>query len=283
MSFAKRLDTVTADHGRFCVGIDPHPQLLAGWGLADDANGLSSFAGTVVDALAGRVAVLKPQSAFFERHGSRGIAVLERTIADARSAGSLVLLDVKRGDVGSTMQAYADAYANPTSPLFADAVTATPYLGFESLRPLLERAHVNDTGVFVVTLTSNPEGAEVQCARPTLPSADGEPSTVAAAMLDRIRSENSDTGRGDVGAVIGATVGSFLGDPAIGGPILVPGMGTQGGVPSDLPGVFGAALPQVLPSSSREILAAGPDKTRLWDAAAAAIEAMQAVLDVAPR
>jgi len=278
MSFAKRLDDVTAERGRFCVGIDPHPQLLAAWGLADDADGLARFAGTVVDALAGRVAVLKPQSAFFERHGSRGIAVLERTIAQARSAGALVLLDVKRGDIGSTMQAYADAYANPASPLFADAVTATPYLGFESLRPLLDTAYDHGAGVFVVTLTSNPEGAEVQRARPPGEAAEGERSTVAAAMLARIRTENDATGHGSVGAVIGATVGAVAGDLDIGGPILVPGMGAQGGVPSDLRRIFGAELPRILPSSSREILAAGPDKTRLWDAAAAAISAFQTIV-----
>ena len=84
--------------------------------------------------------MVKPQSAFYERFGSRGVAVLERVIAESRAAGALVLLDVKRGDIGSTSQAYADAYLDPTSPLAADAITASPYLGFGSLDPMIDTA-----------------------------------------------------------------------------------------------------------------------------------------------
>ena len=162
--------------------------------------GLERFARTCVEAFAGEIAVLKPQSAFFERKGSRGIAILEALIADARSAGALVLLDVKRGDLGSTMQGYADAYLDQSSPLAADAVTVTPYLGFESLRPMLDAAAANAAGVFVVTLTSNPEGAEVQRAM-----AGGR--TVAGAVLAAVRAENDGaTPLGSVGAVVGATL-----------------------------------------------------------------------------
>jgi orotidine-5'-phosphate decarboxylase len=138
--FGERLRAAMSERGPLCVGIDPHPGLLAAWGLPDDAQGLERFALTCVEALAGQVAVLKPQSAFFERHGSRGVAVLERVLADARSAGALALLDIKRGDIGSTMTAYAQAYLDPASPLFADAVTLSPYLGYESLRPAIDLA-----------------------------------------------------------------------------------------------------------------------------------------------
>src|SRR5580658_5895637 len=156
-SFGARLRQALDTRGPLCVGIDPHSALLRAWGLGDDVAGLERFAGTVVEALADRVAVLKPQSAFFERFGSRGIAVLERTIADARSAGALVLLDAKRGDIGSTVEAYAQAYLDPASPLFADALTASPYLGFESLEPLYSTALRHGSGVFVLGFTSNPE------------------------------------------------------------------------------------------------------------------------------
>src|SRR5262245_11881205 len=109
-SFGTRLSAAMDKRGRLCVGIDPHANLLAAWGLDDDPAGLERFAMTVVDALGTEVSVFKPQSAFFERHGSRGIAVLEKAVSAAREAGALVLLDAKRGDIGSTMQGYADAY-----------------------------------------------------------------------------------------------------------------------------------------------------------------------------
>ncbi|HEY7717328.1 MAG TPA: orotidine-5'-phosphate decarboxylase, partial [Pedococcus sp.] len=161
-TFGSRLRSAMDGRGRLCVGIDPHPALLDAWGMTDSAVGLERFAMTAVEALAGTAAVVKPQSAFFERHGSRGVAVLERVVAEARAAGALVLLDVKRGDIGSTTQAYADAYLDPASPLAADAITASPYLGFGSLEPMVETARKHDAGLFVLALTSNKEGPEVQ-------------------------------------------------------------------------------------------------------------------------
>ena len=133
-------------HGPLCAGIDPHATLLADWGLTDDPGGLERFARGALAALAGHVALVKPQSAFFGRHGSAGVAGLERRLADARDSGTLVLLDVKRGDIGSTMGGYADAYLADGSPLAADAVTLSPYLGFGSLRPALDAAVRHRTG-----------------------------------------------------------------------------------------------------------------------------------------
>ncbi len=164
-TFGARLHAAMQDRGPLCAGIDPHPGLLRAWGLDDDVAGLERFALTAADALAPRVAIVKPQSAFYERFGSRGIAVLERLVTTCRDAGSLVLLDVKRGDIGSTSQAYADAYLDPSSPLAADAITASPYLGFGSLEPMVDTARKHDAGIFVLALTSNPEGPEVQGAR----------------------------------------------------------------------------------------------------------------------
>jgi orotidine 5'-phosphate decarboxylase subfamily 2 len=271
--FGARLRAAMDRHGPLCVGIDPHASLLHAWGLPDDPGGLETFALTVVEALADRVALLKPQPAFFERFGSRGVAVLERTVAEARPAGALVLLDVKRGDIGSTMQAYAQAYLEPASPLAADAVTASPYLGFGSLQPLLDAATRHAAGVFVLALTSNPEGAEVQQAR----GPDGR--TVAGAVLRRVAECNRGAAPlGSVGAVVGATVGSSREDFAVNGPLLAPGIGAQGATPADLRRVFGRSTGNVVPAASRAVLATGPDITRLRAAASRTSEEIAAAL-----
>ncbi|MEV4282832.1 orotidine-5'-phosphate decarboxylase [Actinoplanes xinjiangensis] len=254
-TFGERLHAVVAERGPLCVGIDPHASLLARWGLPDDISGLERFAHTVVDALADRVAVLKPQSAFFERFGSRGVAILESTIRQSREAGALVLLDVKRGDIGSTMAAYADAYLNPASTLCADAITVSPYLGVGSLRPTFESAAAHGGGVFVLALTSNPEGPAVQHAV----TASGK--TVAQTVIDEISQVNAGVKPlGSLGLVVGATIGETGHDlSAVNGPMLAPGLGAQGGTPDDLRAVFGESLHNVLPSYSREVLAAGPE------------------------
>lgn len=271
--FGARLRAALDDRGPLCVGIDAHPALLESWGLTDDADGLGRFAHTVVDALAGEVAVLKPQSAFFERHGSRGIAVLEEVLAKGRNAGALMLLDGKRGDIGSTVSAYADAYLDPASPLFADALTASPYLGFGSLQPLLDAAEAHGCGVFVLALTSNPEGASVQGAV----SPDG--TTVAEGMLSAAARRNAGVRPlGSVGAVVGATVGDIGVEFDVNGPLLAPGLGAQGGTATDLARVFGTAVGNVLPASSREILGAGPEPGALRAAASRARDAYAAVL-----
>src|SRR3989440_12478317 len=192
-----------AKRGPLCVGLDPQAGLLTGWGYGDDLAGLERFSRDVVDALGDIAAVFKPQSAFYERFGSGGIAVLESTIRHLREAGALVLLDVKRGDIGSTAAAYAEAYLDPGSPLRVDAITASPYLGFGSLRPLIDKALAHGAGVFVLALTSNPEGRAVQHAR----TSDGR--TVAQLLIDEVSQVNAGMSPlGDVGVVVGATVGS---------------------------------------------------------------------------
>ncbi|NUS58433.1 MAG: orotidine-5'-phosphate decarboxylase [Streptomycetaceae bacterium] len=261
--FGARLRAAMDERGPLCVGIDPHAALLHAWGLGDDVAGLETFTRTVVEALADRVAVLKPQSAFFERFGSKGVAVLEQAVADARAAGALVIMDAKRGDIGSTMAGYAAAYVDKNSPLASDAVTVSPYLGFGSLRPVLDLAAEHGAGVFVLALTSNPEGAEVQRAV----TADG--TEVAAAMLRHIAVENAGAAPlGSVGAVVGATLGDTGVDQAVNGPRLAPGIGAQGATPADIPRVFGAAARNVVPSVSREILRHGPSEDALRESAA---------------
>src|SRR3954471_22165726 len=258
-TFGERLSAAVAERGPLCAGIDPHASLLAEWGLEDSVSGLETFAFTAVEGLAPHVSVIKPQSAFYERFGSRGIAVLERVITESRAAGALVLLDVKRGDIGSTSQAYADAYLDPASPLASDAITVSPFLGFGSLDPLIDTARRHDAGVFVLALTSNKEGPEVQHA-----TIDGG-GTVAGRMLDHLRHLNADAWPlGSFGAVVGATIGSTEENLAFNGPILAPGFGAQGGTIADVRRLFGAAA-AVLPSSSREVLRLGPDRNAMAD------------------
>jgi orotidine-5'-phosphate decarboxylase len=289
-AFGARLLAAMALRGQLCVGIDPHGALLREWGLGEDVAGLERFAHTVVDALADRVAVLKPQSAFFERFGSRGIAVLEAVTARARQAGALVLLDVKRGDIGSTMLAYAEAYLDPASPLAADAITASPYLGFGALEPAVQAARTHGAGVFVLAATSNPEGAAVQDAvvrdavvqdavvrgaavqDAGVRGAGGRGPggrSVAQVVVDAAAAAN--TGAvplGPVGLVVGATLARPGPDlSALNGPVLAPGLGAQGGTPADLRRIFGAGTAALLPATSREVLRHGPSVSGLREAA----------------
>ncbi|HEY3528400.1 MAG TPA: orotidine-5'-phosphate decarboxylase [Nocardioides sp.] len=253
-TFGARLHAAMEARGPLCAGIDPHGALLHAWDLDDDLAGLERFALAAGEELAARVAVVKPQSAFYERFGSGGIAVLERLIRTCRDAGALVLLDVKRGDIGSTSQAYADAYLDQSSPLAVDAITASPYLGFGSLTPMVDTARKHDAGVFVLALTSNKEGPEVQEAR----TPEG---TVADTVLDRLRDLNAGAEPlGSFGAVVGATIAGGDHRLDINGPVLAPGYGTQGGTVEDLRRIFGAGVRHVLPSTSRELLREGPDR-----------------------
>lgn len=256
--FGERLAGAMADRGPLCLGIDPHPELLHAWGLRADAEGLAEFSDICVAAFGG-FAVVKPQVAFFEAYGAAGFAVLERTIAALRRAGVLVLADAKRGDIGSTMAAYAQAWAGD-SPLAADAVTASPYLGFGSLQPLLDVAREHGRGVFVLAATSNPEGASVQRARA------GE-RTVAQSIVDAAAAANRDARHGSVGVVVGATLSDPPDVSALNGPVLVPGVGAQGGRPEALAGLGGSAPGQLLPAVSREVLRAGPEVAALTAAA----------------
>ena len=269
--FGARLAARVAAAGPLVAGIDPHPGLLADWGLSNDAQGLERFALTCVEAFAAEVALIKPQAAFFEAFGSRGVAVLERTIAEARAAGALVIVDAKRGDIGSTMAAYATAFLSDDSPLAGDAVTLSPYLGFGSLDPALELSEKTGRGIFVLALTSNKEGASVQRAR-----TDAGVS-IAQSMVDAAAERNDGINPlGQVGVVIGATVGrTDLDLSRLNGPVLAPGLGAQGGTVADLRRLFDGISGLVLPSSSRDVLRHGPDVAALRAAAIATRESVR--------
>ena len=278
MAFGARLMAAMRDRGPLCVGIDPHPELLARWGLRDTPESLIAFSDAILDASVGSAAAVKPNSAFFERHGSRGIAALEHVLGRARELGLLTILDVKRGDIGSTMEGYADAYLAEGVPLEADAITVSPYLGVGSLKPAFDLAQHTGKGIFILALTSNPEGASVQHAI----GPDGVPVAtsiaIAAAELNAGASP-----MGSVGLVVGATIGEAVKAlgidlEAVNGPLLAPGVGAQGAGPAELATVFGDARPRVLVNQSRGIAAAGPIVEKLRGAIHAASGAAQYAL-----
>jgi len=266
-TFAARFAEVRSDLGPLVWGLDPSGGLLQAWGLGDDPGGLDRFADIVLEAAVGTVGLVKPQSAFFERHGWQGIRTLTRLMADARSAGLLVILDVKRGDVGSTNDAYAEAYLDVGAPLEADAITVHPYLGLAAMGAYVSRAHKAGSCLLVVTRASNPEGLAVQSAR------DGSGRQVDEALLAEISELNRTLAPGRIGPV-GAVVAPVRIEPELDlagaqALFLAPGVGAQGATPRDVAQVFATCPDRVMPASSRSLLLPGPDVSALRDGAAA--------------
>ncbi|MBS1674835.1 MAG: orotidine-5'-phosphate decarboxylase [Actinobacteria bacterium] len=265
LSFGARLRTVLDEHGPLCVGIDPHAALLDAWGLPQTAEGVRAFGLTVIEAAAGRVGMVKPQVSFFERFGSRGFAALEDVFTAARAAGLLVIADAKRGDIGTTMAGYAQAWLEPGAPLESDALTISPYLGGGSLAEAIARALPVGKGVFVLAATSNPEGAPLQTALVQHGRTDEPQETVALRVTRDVTAlDPHDGALGSVGLVIGATIDRSrfaLDDNTLRTvPLLAPGFGAQGATPDDLRLRFGTLAGNVLASESRSILSAGPDR-----------------------
>lgn len=268
--FAARLQAAMAVRGPVCPGIDPHPGVLRDWGMAEDAAGARELGFRVVEAASDTAAVVKPQVAFFERYGSAGFVALEAVLARCRDAGLFVIADAKRSDIGSSAAGYASAWLDPSSPLAADAVTASPYLGYGALSPLVATASATGRGVFVLCLTSNPEGRVLQA------SAGGDGRSVAAQVAHAAAVDNaahvagSGEAVGPVGLVVGATTGV---DPAtagvdvtaVGGLLLAPGVGAQGGGAADLARIFVGAGDRVIVAVGRDVLAVGPDVAALRD------------------
>jgi orotidine-5'-phosphate decarboxylase len=274
--FAARFAAVRARYGPLVWGLDPSGELLDAWGLGDGADGLDRFADIMLEAAVGTVGLVKPQSAFYERHGWRGIRTLQRLIADARAAGLLVILDVKRGDVGTTNDAYAEAFLGAGAPLEADAVTVHPYLGLGAMNAFVSRAQNAGACLLVVTRSSNPEGRAVQAAR----GSDGR--LVEEALLRDIGEVNAmlaPGGIGPVGAVVGpASLEPSLDLPAANALFLAPGLGAQGATCGDVARTFAACPDRVMPSASRSLLSAGPDRAALQNAAAALAAELRAAL-----
>jgi orotidine-5'-phosphate decarboxylase len=275
-SFAARFAAVRARMGPLVLGLDPARSLLETWGLGDSPAGLDHFVDEALAAAVGTVGIVKPQSAFYERHGWRGMRSLERLTSDARAAGLLVVLDAKRGDIGSTNDAYADVYLAEGAPLAADAVTVHPYLGLQAMTALVERARDGGRCVLVVTRSSNPEARTLQAAI----GASGR--SVEQELLEEIGRLNCELAPGRIGPV-GAVVAPVLGEPALdlapaSALFLAPGVGAQGATPADVGATFAACPDRVMPSASRSLLGLGPDRLRLREGIAALAAVFRDVL-----
>jgi orotidine-5'-phosphate decarboxylase len=282
-TFAARFAVVRTAQGPLVFGLDPSADLLDAWGLGDHADGLDRFADIVLEAAIGRVGLVKPQSAFYERHGWRGIRTLQRLVASAREAGLLVILDIKRGDVGSTNDAYAEAYLGKGAPLAADAITVHPYLGLAAMGSFVSRAADSGGCLLVVTRSSNPEGRPVQAAIADAGGArTGGGGSVEQELLRQIAALNATLAPGRIGPV-GAVIGPAHMTPqldlaAASCLFLAPGVGAQGATPGDVASVFAACPDRVMLSASRSLLAAGPQVSRLGDAVSALATEFRSVL-----
>lgn len=257
--FAESVSGWTNPADRLCVGIDPHPHLLEHWGLADNASGLTEFCTAVTDAvLAQGVHLIKPQVAFFERHGIAGMTVLSELIGSARAHGLIVIADAKRGDVGSTVAAYADAWLGVGGDFESDALTAVAYQGVGSLEPMMQKALEGDKGLFVLSNTSNPEGWLLQGALVS------QTTTVAQHVVDDLVERQEASGKKDwLGCVVGATLDSTKRSVSLGAGfplwILAPGFGAQGARLSDSGQLFAEASSRVIPTVSRSVVSEGRD------------------------
>ncbi len=283
--YGVRLAEQIALRGNLCIGIDPHPALLAEWDLASSASGVGEFGRRVVEAAqAVGVAAVKPQVAFFEAYGSVGFAALERVLREARDAGLIVVADAKRGDIGSSNAGYAAAWLRAESPFYCDALTVSPYLGVRALADIAHEALDSGRGVYVLAATSNPEAAEVQTAWVTGGGDEGHEGTIASSVLRVAEVWNSaevgEVGIGSAGVVLGATLDLNARGidpqrlPAT-VPILAPGFGAQGAILADVYRIFPDASERLLASVSRSVLA-GPR-----DALADRIRAAQAEVGAA--
>jgi orotidine-5'-phosphate decarboxylase len=277
--FGLRLSHSMANFGPLCVGIDPHRKILTDWGYQLDAEGAELFSMRMLQAAYGRAAAVKFQTSMFERYGSKGYAALERLLFAARQMGIITIVDCLRGGLSTTVSAIADAYFKPGAPLLADAITLLPYYGARSLSGLIDEALDYGRGVFVASLTSNPEGASLQSAIRQQGSYEGK--TVAYGIASTTQKFNADVkGLGSAGLIIGATIGDWLKESgvepsAFTGPILSPGYGWQGAAAKDIKTIFAGTRGNVLVTVSRSIAVEGPaitDLARATDAVAKDIE-----------
>lgn len=258
-----------------CVGIDPHlDRVPTLFGPRGTAQAVEAFGCAIVERAAGRVAVVKPQIAFFEQLGWQGIRALDTIVKRAREAGLLVLLDAKRGDIGSTAEGYVAAYLAADAPIEVDAITLSPYLGLDTLEPFAAAAEANGRGLVVLSRTSNPGSGDLQDLAVEGTAVYERVAASLAPLCERLR--GPDTGWSSLGVVVGATwpeqheaVRKQLPNAFF----LVPGYGAQGGGARDavrgfVPGPSG--LEGGVVSSSRAVLfpeAAATDDLRRWERA----------------
>lgn len=259
IAYAQRVSSLIESKTGLCVGLDPSPAQLAAWGLSDDIEGLTAFCETMVAAcLTAEVGFVKPQSAFFERFGLPGLAQLSLVNKKLRSAGILVILDAKRGDISSTAEAYAQAYLSPDRDAHYDALTLNPFLGYASCAPYITQMKQAPVGVFVVMRSSNPGSERIQ-------EAWVSPHVTVAVDLARAIEQDNQAlvgpgALGPIGVVIGATLPRMQ-DLLAEMPscfYLCPGVGAQGATVAEVKARFGDYFKQCIVPISRGISAAGP-------------------------
>ncbi|MCI4643695.1 MAG: orotidine-5'-phosphate decarboxylase [Hyphomonadaceae bacterium] len=226
--FADRLIDATRRLGPLCVGIDPHasriPELFGG----DTPSGLAAWGMALVDMARGRVAAVKPQVGLFERHGPEGMAALQAVARRAMKAGLIVIMDAKRGDIGSTAEGYAAAYLAEDAPFPSDCLTVNPYMGLDTLEPFLKRAEAHGKGLAVLARTSNPGSADFQALMPDSQPLWAHVATALTAASERLMGA---TGWSSLMLVAGATgpdEARRLRELAPRALFLVPGYGAQG-------------------------------------------------------
>ncbi|WP_181702609.1 orotidine-5'-phosphate decarboxylase [Chthonobacter albigriseus] len=263
--FADRFETLATARSPLCVGLDPAPETLKAWDLPYSAEGVRVFGLEMVEALGDRIAIYKPQVAFYERFGWKGLKALEEVVRHIRSTGALALADIKRMDIGHTLEAYAAAWLGEDAGTPVDAITLGAYMGSGSLKPVVDRAVQAGAGLFVVVRSSNPDGIVLQNAR------QEDDRTVAEALADDLTLFNRGqlsklNGAGPVGAVVGATLDDAEGvlDRLRTSLILAPGIGAQGATMADVKSRFGRdAARRTLPTVSRQIAHAGPNRAAI--------------------
>ena len=263
-ALSDKLSEKRYDQSLFCVGMDPSRENLSKWNLPQTAKGAYEFCNRILDAALNEIYIFKPQYAFFEQFGTEGLEVLCHVIHLIKQSGAVCILDCKKGDIGSTMAAYAEATLSEQAAFQVDAITVTPYLGFNTLQPAFLKAHSTGKMVFVVVRSSNPEGLEIQTAKLN------EGCTVSEALADRIYMENSTVLKQKViGAVVGATLdpkdlnNQRLINNLKDSWILAPGIGAQGASISSLKNLFGTQVKNVIPPASRSLYSEGYEKAIL--------------------
>ena len=263
MNFADLMTQAVQSSGSVtCVGLDPRKANLpeglgpkSGTPSPDQwAAAYTQFSTEIIDVVAGKVACVKPQAAFFEQLGPAGMVSLGEVIRYARKKNVLVIIDGKRNDIGSTATAYADAYLGADSPWSGDSLTVSPYLGIDSIEPFVEVCDQRGAGIFVLVKTSNPGGGFLQDR-----SSDDQTvyQSVAELVQDLNGSRLGDCGYGPVGAVVGATYPEQLASLRQTMPsawILIPGFGAQGGGADDVKVGFDSRRLGAVVNSSRHII-----------------------------
>jgi orotidine-5'-phosphate decarboxylase len=280
-AFGDRLaNVVERKRSQLLVGLDPRLELLpvevrgdVHLGPVHAAQAVERFCRGIVDAVAPYAVGVKPQLAFFEALGAEGLRALEEVCSYARSAGLIVVADGKRGDIGSTARAYAEAYLEPNerrAPL-ADALTVSAYLGRDSLNPFLAACRRDGAGIFCLVKTSNAGGADVQ----DLVLLDERPVWHHVALLVAELGEEFVGARGlsSVGAIVGATHPRAVGEARRLCPqaiLLLPGVGAQGATPADVARAFVSGPASALVAASRSVIYAGRHSDLDWRSAAGA-------------